>query len=1233
MKRIVIHQATETKNQSNPETRRIFYENLSRDTLITKKDANVLGRLETFGKLRNPPDSNIESILSIYLMNFMIPIVETVEYRKYTKQTKSQFAVKDTNQVAVQLDRVIIAISNEKYIFIPKNTLFVVYGFRAIDAYALHRFSEMSYVNNSNICDIVHSGGYSHYNHNYPKSDSSSYDAFYSMFEKMLGIKLLDKKVMLPKNNPVHVLKKLIGVVNDKVLWETSSATSLFFYTQRYLETFDFSQRSAIPEKPTVGKSINRGIMKTLSDILPFSIDGLGMENQVQYMEMKGYLTLYNRLLYNPADPVTISLVKASKESLSNKKQTHLREAALAKLKRTDMLKSMISLRMFGNPTVVKTTPAQQLIINNALGVLLGKIKSEDPLQVTVRELSDAISEGDINTIKKLYKIIKNNTSFKNSDKTYIQHNGFNIICPHVLLRARMIIESKSNNVSSSPYILNSVITEFSAPMTDMGYSCKVCGEHLSDNDTNIVDFDQSSQINDPENAIIWNQVAVIISSYVKFKDIIDIQKLISQITEIISPKVKEISLKFSKVKTKTEKSILEIREIYTAVYTIAFAINLIFTNYGKVTFSVRYLTKPSSRKQDSIVEDIPNTQKKVGGKGRGKVLDAKHDKSILKNIFDNALYIFTRAKGPLMRRVKINTGADKILAGAYKWIRSLGNFNAVASQTSVEIYDLLKADPIYTVIKDYTRLLSYTTKSPKSNQETFTKVLNLDEITKGIDIYKSFNLEKVSNIESLTDRELYYYKSIEHMLRYVSEGTYQEMANPVSPMITDLAKEYTFIGELEKKITSENKYAKLRMIINHSYLGIGAAKFSLSSDLDSLNLSSEYCNDGKLHKFNQNIFRQSKSSKSEVVSNSHIDKLLRSGKKKELKDLFKLTHITKKCLLCGSLKNATSKKDLRKIIDISQEITALYNYYETSCPKGNLHEFSGENCSKCGYSDKIANSQSKKYYEKYLSEYRANQAVVNVVYVAPKDPIIKQVKKYPAWDMSNVNINKFAKLYKTNLIELYNIGYNENKIYDSSVDSHTGSSDVDKVLSVQYLKSYIYFVVRSFNLIKNSSIGANLGNMKKIWDANKAAIKSGDMEIKIAQDFYEKTKFYETTLKLDSLHNFISEYLFGMLISLESASSSKKYKEFTKSFVHFCIKHILTSEMEVSKVHDSKIVVKRYVEVAEPDQGVTDDEGGFDDSSEEEVEDEDPIDIPDVMDALDVETIEEYEENMGTVN
>ena len=385
--------------------------------------------------------------------------------------------------------------------------------------------------------------------------------------------------------------------------------------------------------------------------------------------------------------------------------------------------KKSIAINKFNIYNLLLLTPAQYKIVNLEYDKLEKYYKSfqkyTDDFNV-INSLDWAMTNDKQKLIherlKEIDKVIKIPKDLDNSSEMLQNAHKVNLICPHVIAKAQKMIATYKSDLIKSGQIREYLINTFSLPPTDEGYFCRICGELLTEADEEEVSkYVFGKRVSfvteiDPLKQQIWKDIAQIMTSFVKFKDAVNIKPIVNLMTDSLRPELGTIEANLIKIKSNTKDSIKNLMSIYTSIYTFAMVVHMINNNYGKITFAIRpgksgggkkekknsnekskKHSNKKSKKHSPLIEydvvetelsefksdiledndkDISHANNITGGKQ-----DPKNQER-LQNIINNALYLILKTKNIALNNVtSISTYSVKpILIKAYKWAADLKN-------------------------------------------------------------------------------------------------------------------------------------------------------------------------------------------------------------------------------------------------------------------------------------------------------------------------------------------------------------------------------------------------------------------------------------------------------------------------------------------------------------------------------------------------------------------------------
>jgi hypothetical protein len=762
--------------------------------------------------------------------------------------------------------------------------------------------------------------------------------------------------------------------------------------------------------------------------------------------------------------------------------------------------KKSISINKFDIYDLLLLTPAQNKIVNLEYDKLEKYYKSfqkyADDFNI-INFLNRAMTNDNQKLIheklKEIDKVVKIPKDLDKASEMLQNSHKINLICPHVIAKAQKMIATYKSDLIKSGQIREYLIKTFSLPPTNEGYFCRICGELLAEADEEevskyvfgkrvsfITEIDSLKQQ-------IWKDVAQIMTSFVKFKDAVNIKPLVNIMTDSLRPELGTIESNLVKIKSNTKDSIKILMSIYTSIYTFAMLVHMINNNYGKITFSIRpgqsggskKVKNPSknkskrlSKKRSPLLEDdvvetelsefeseiLENDGKNIHNNHniKGGKQDSKNQLR-LKNIINNALYLILKTKNIALNNVT-SISADSIkpiLIKAYKWAdtlksanSSLGNENGKdmpkedQMKLNNNIYDYLVY--VYNMYNAYKN----PTKAKVDNKKIHTKaILGRDWNTIEVDIKDNKSIYETAVIpglwnDKLTTVELskYKYESFKSMMEYIKQKLYNQNAVPLSSLIKEHAEKYKYLKDMEYGFFNTQKIEKLRPFNNvvlNANLELSMNDFRPSK----IKIEKYYDNNGMLHNFNIYIFQHANnkgilSGTKKEYTKKDILTLLGSQDTKKIKEFKHMFIVDEKCSVCDVLfskvKNTTIHKSLEKISNIK----TFFLYYENRCPKGELHDFvinvdskKENSCKKCGITKNIVDTSDKGYYDKYIKIYEKTQAEKielekNDIKALSNINVEKVVKKsFPSWKINNASILELSRAFKIKYNIIINLG------------------------------------------------------------------------------------------------------------------------------------------------------------------------------------------------------------------
>ena len=798
--------------------------------------------------------------------------------------------------------------------------------------------------------------------------------------------------------------------------------------------------------------------------------------------------------------------------------------------------KQAISLEKFGVSNMRELTAEQKNILDLSYKNLK---KLELRMSESIKLASELQASLDTMNIAGIQKNVSEVESLVDGspDELLRDPDGVQFLCPHTLARAKKIL-SNSQYIRSDPgkltQIREFIINTYARPEILIGYYCRICGALLAEqDDDNIVKFLPDQQmIPDIRQALIWKEVSYIVTTFVKFKDPVDVKKIVTSITSSIQAEIGYIESKLSKIRTTSADNTRDVMRVYIAIYAYAVIIQMIYLNYGKITFSTRTnkhggcQTAMRARKphtspyvdddvdnaddeRDDSGTDVDNADDErdehderdvdaspfVRGGRREQVALQSEDKKRLQNIFKSALDLIIRSKNALLDKLS-NISVDNIkplLIKAYQWVVSLKHtVSSSESSRDANTAYFLSIDPVYDYIWYAHSLKDFADKKGPADKADVKRYLGRSLTQIDADYLANKTIyETAVGVEpwGKTPKAEYDYASFMSIYNYVKNKVYLGTVIPMSEKLSIHEKACGRVKTLEKVMKDVVVTQNLSPMMSYDATDtvFRANTFSRSA----INISEYYCPDGSKHKFDIFIFR--KILESGVLSEEPVElrgkdiiKWIDDANRPKLEEFAELHLVDGKCSKCGTIASDT-KKDAnieKKLMQIS-EYRAFYDYFEYRCPEGNLHDYSIiakkniENCTKCGFTRPLIEQLDQTYYKKYLPKYheiKSEQKSIDANSIKDFKNMSKEYKlddsDYPEWQINNSSILKLSRTMDIKYNILINLGLSEGRKYENiekeKENPNISSTEDEDVVRTQYLRDYCLWVIRTYYTFKN---------------------------------------------------------------------------------------------------------------------------------------------------------------------
>ena len=511
----------------------------------------------------------------------------------------------------------------------------------------------------------------------------------------------------------------------------------------------------------------------------------------------------------------------------------------------------------------------------------------------------------------------------------------------------------------------------------------------------------------------------------------------------------------------------------------------------------------------------------------------AQNPKEFEKTVLITGINLILLTKDVIIKRLK-HMNADIVkqifIKNAYTWARSIIKVNkthasnaekiVIGSPTYIDYVE--RSDPFYGYTKFIHGLSNNTLKKP-ANVAT---ILNRDISKLDANMKKNASLyefvQEPKQWQSVYEAAPEYTKkSYMDLLEYHKEKLYLLNVVPPDPRITEyrlnsMINSNSSMCILEKKILRNYALIQARPLFRVELI------FNLYKLLDfrpqKIDLLKHYCPNGERHKTGSYLYaaRNSKNKPLELQTDEILewykgaiadkkDEKTINANRKRIEELDGLYVVNEKCGKCGTLiytanSGETSDKSLSKLFKKIDDLLAFYEYYETRCPKGDLHEFKiidsskidktdkidkstdkstdktnkktddkihntkerDQTCFKCGFDTELKKKRDRTYYDKYSPQFKRIETEKMSLALQDLDQNIEIVRS------ANASREELMK-------EISNrIGKNENKSKggkSAKIKSDASGKDLPYLNSHQYTAEWSQKLSIKYNLLINMGL------------------------------------------------------------------------------------------------------------------------------------------------------------------
>jgi hypothetical protein len=485
-----------------------------------------------------------------------------------------------------------------------------------------------------------------------------------------------------------------------------------------------------------------------------------------------------------------------------------------------------------------------------------------------------------------------------------------------------------------------------------------------------------------------------------------------------------------------------------------------------------------------------------------GKMVATDNTKKASANIIKNALVLLIISKESIISRSKnINIPIIRnMFSTAFKWASD----HAKPIHFDRDVDRQLQQDPFYNdpfyIYLHHARLMSYFANggfAPGINdvfnllgrhrEQIITELKEND-----IDIYSTMPEVKAwPNLATyITDPEykkffnVYTYQSFVSVYEFMKNKIYQNSFIPKHVQVIDHLEKFKYLLQEEKKVKAYHVRQNLRPSYDFGIVMDVMRKYN-RFEPTYLDLAQHFCPSGENHKAGSYIYVDSKSKTFEITKKDILEWL-------DKKDTEKLAHfntldlVNERCALCkNTIRDGKSSDKSSKALSIMfkniDDVLAFYQYYETRCPKGNLHDIIDNKCTKCGFLTDYSKKSELEYYNKYVALFRKIQLEQQQITIKSLDSlkeVSSDVDKPTKTDKPNKvdyhftlkKTSEWSRLYGIKYNVIVNIGLSEGVKHSDIENAKINPSKEAYSYRSRALKfkGYIYNILREYTLFLN---------------------------------------------------------------------------------------------------------------------------------------------------------------------
>jgi hypothetical protein len=647
--------------------------------------------------------------------------------------------------------------------------------------------------------------------------------------------------------------------------------------------------------------------------------------------------------------------------------------------------------------------------------------------------------------------------------------------------------------------------------------------------------------------------------------------------------------------------------------------------------------------------------------------------------ILTTALNLIILTKDSIIKRLSfVSTDVVKqiFLKNAYPWTKKYSKPIKVVHdgyrQVS-ETQSIIDLDPFYKYLY-YAQRISRQPNADQQYPSRLDDVPNvlgrsmekvIEDLKMDIGIYDTVVIPKKWDFgDTLYDD--YTYDSFILSLKYNTQKIFQKTFVPRHVQVIQYYEDNKLMLKKEKEIVTRFAKEKLRPIFEIERLN-DILKYN-DFRPEKLDLAQHYCPSGEQHTTGKYIYSTDTNKDMELEAKEIVSWILKNDTEK-IDKFSDMKLINERCSKCDKLvrtatSNQRSDKSLVGMFEKIDDVLAFYQYYDTRCPKGDLHNIVNNKCNKCGlntlFRQNSNSADADAYYNKYIGGFKKvehekqSQSIMSLQLAnddieKSKKIAMNQTKTIiPEYKFTLQKIAEWSQVANVKYNILVNIGLSEGFKYDDIKKARINPSKKDENTTHNIyqthalkLKNYILQILRLYNMIMNHENNINLpSELKEILTLQKK-VTLANLDKSMPQfigEFIKLDDKYRYTLSSCNYVNFLMEYLAKIIVDI-SKKSSDKYKTMSTMLVKYFTKLITSQEKTFSKAES--VFAKRQMDITtaendSADEGLVsgDEYAGYQtDISRDEFSDLDKVEtykneIGNLDDAFDVENVDDIWDN-----